>query len=73
MKTLLKILAVILALGVAVGCFCLESYLFMLLVNWLASTFAFDLALTFAQSCGIVLLLSFIGGFFKIKIKVKAE
>lgn len=60
-----KVLIVLLVIGVVFGVFCLEGWLFMLLANWVLGLFNIAFAFTFWQAFGVVLLLSFIGGFFK--------
>lgn len=59
------ILIVIVVLALVFGCICLEAWLGMLLFNWVISLFGGTFTFTFWQTFGIVLLLSFIGGFFK--------
>lgn len=60
-----KVLIVLLIIGIVFGVFCLEGWLFMLLANWVLGLFDIAFAFTFWQAFGVVLLLSFIGGFFK--------
>lgn len=60
-----KVLIVLLIIGIVFGVFCLEGWLFMLLANWVLGLFNIAFAFTFWQAFGVVLLLSFIGGFFK--------
>ena len=59
------ILIVIIVLALVFGCFCLEAWLGMLLFNWVISLFGGAFTFTFWQAFGIVLVLSFIGGFFR--------
>ena len=59
------ILIVIIALALVFGCFCLEAWLGMLLFNWVISLFGGTFVFTFWQAFGVVVVLSFIGGFFK--------
>jgi hypothetical protein len=62
----MKYLALIVAVLALVFCAtCIEGWLLMLIVNWVASLFGAAFTLTFWQSFGICVLLSFIGGFFK--------
>lgn len=60
---IILIAAIVLAL--VFGCLCLEAWLCMLLFNWVITLFGGAFALTFWQAFGIVLVLSFIGSFFR--------
>lgn len=60
---IILIAAIVLAL--VFGCLCLEAWLCMLLFNWVIALFGGAFAFTFWQAFGIVLVLSFIGSFFK--------
>jgi hypothetical protein len=59
------LLTVILVIALLFGFACLESWIGMLIINWVLSLFNVTFALTFWQAFGIVVLLSFVGGFFK--------
>lgn len=59
------LLAVIIVIALVFGVLCFEGWIFMLLANWVLSLFSVAFAFTFWQAFGVVLLLSFIGGFFK--------
>lgn len=59
------LLAVIIVIALVFGVLCFEGWVFMLLANWVLSLFSVAFAFTFWQAFGVVLLLSFIGGFFK--------
>lgn len=59
------ILIAVIALAIVFGCICLEAWLGMLLSNWVIALFGGAFAFTFWQAFGIVLVLSFIGSFFK--------
>jgi hypothetical protein len=62
----MKYLALIVVALALVFCItCIEGWLLMLIVNWVASLFGVAFALTFWQAFGICVLLSFVGGFFK--------
>ena len=64
-KTLTIIGAVVVSLAIAFGIGCAESWLFMKIANWVLGLFNVTFKLTFWQSFGVCVLLSFIGGFFK--------
>lgn len=59
--TLLVILCVILALGIAFGVFCLEGWIFMLLWNWLAIALFSAPYFGYWLCVGIVFALNFLG------------
>ena len=58
-------LAIILVIALVFGLLCLKGWIFMLLANWVLGLFSIAFAFTFWQAFGIVVLLSFIGSFFK--------
>ena len=58
-------LAIILVIALVFGVLCLEGWIFMLLANWVLGLFSIAFTFTFWQAFGIVVLLSFIGSFFK--------
>ena len=62
MKTMLTIILVII---VTFGLYCLEAWVGMLLFNWVMGLLGYAFMLTFWQTFGICVLLTFIGGFFK--------
>lgn len=64
-KRMSTLLAVIIVIALVFGILCFEGWIFMLLANWVLSLFSVAFAFTFWQAFGVVLLLSFIGGFFK--------
>ncbi len=64
-----NLLGLILGILIVVGFMCLESWIFMLIANWVFSLLGFAFAFTFAQAFGVCLLLSFVGGFFKKSTK----
>lgn len=64
-KTLTIIGAVVAILALVFGIGCAESWLFMKIANWVLGLFNVAFKLTFWQSFGVCMLLSFIGGFFK--------
>ena len=58
-------LTVVIALVLAFVVTCIEAWIGMLLFNWVIALFGGTFALTFWQTFGIVVALSFIGKFFK--------
>ena len=65
MKEILSIMGtVIVIVALAFGIGCVESWLFMIIANWVLRLLNVAFKLTFWQSFGICLLLSFIGSFF---------
>ena len=61
-------LAVILVIALVFGLVCLESWVGMLIFNWVMGLFGCAFALTFWQAFGVCVLLSFIGGFFRTTV-----
>ena len=62
METFMKIIAI---LAIAFGCVCFEAWLGMLIVNWVAGLFGSAWTITFWQSFGACILLSFVGRYFR--------
>ena len=63
MKAFLGFLLAILIIGFVVGVFCFESWLLMLLINWLVPMiFPSFIALTFGQCCALNLICSILFG-----------
>lgn len=58
-------LGIVLALVLVFAVFCFESWLGMVIINWVAELFLLNFEITFWQAFGLCVLLSFIGGFFK--------
>lgn len=58
-------LAVIIVLALVFGVVCFEAWIGMLIFNWVMGLFGVAFALTFWQTFGVCVLLSFVGGFFK--------
>lgn len=69
MKTLKKIILVLVVLALAFGGVCFEAWLGMLLFNWVMDLFSCAFALTFWQAFGACVLLNFVGSFFRTKSK----
>lgn len=66
MNTVFKIIGIVVGVGaLIVGVVCLEAWIFMLLANWALGLFKVAFTFSFVQSIGAVILLSFIGSFFK--------
>lgn len=64
-KNVKSLLSLVLGLLIVAGFMCFESWIFMLIANWVFSLLNFAFAFTFPQAFGVCLLLSFVGGFFK--------
>ena len=63
MKAILGFLIVVLIIGLAVGLFCFESWILMLLINWLVPMIVPSfVALTFGQCCALNLICSILFG-----------
>ena len=60
-----KIITVLVILGAVFGGYCLSSWIFQLLWNWVAVDLFNAPVITFWKSMGLVLLLSFVGGLVK--------
>lgn len=65
---MITFLTIIFTVALVFGSFFLEGWIFMLLANWVFGLFNITFAFTFWQAFGIILLLNFIGGFFKNSI-----
>lgn len=62
---MVTVFVLIIVIAMVFGLLCLEGWIFMLLANWVLGLFSIAFTFTFWQAFGIVVLLSFIGGFFK--------
>lgn len=58
-------LSLILIIALWIGFSLLEGWIFMLLANWVLSLFGIGFTFTLKQALGVVIMLDFIGGFFK--------
>jgi len=71
----MEIIKVILIVGFVIGLtilgYCLSGWIFMLLWNWVLVDLFSAPIISFWQSLGIIILLSFISGMFKITINNK--
>lgn len=64
LATIIMLLLVVLAVGLIVGTFCLEGWLFMLLWNWVAVELFNAPILGYWLCVGIVIFITFIGRLF---------
>lgn len=71
--TLVLILCIVLALGIAFGLFCLQGWIFMLLWNWLAVSLFGANPLGFWVCVGIVFALNFLGRLIFGRSRVRRE
>ena len=61
-------LVAILVIALAFGIICAEAGIGMLIFNWVMGLFNCAFTITFWQSFGVCILLSFIGGFFRTTV-----
>jgi hypothetical protein len=59
------LLAIIIVIALVFGIMCLEGWIGMVIINWVAGLFSLGFTITFWQAFGLCILLSFIGSFFK--------
>lgn len=70
MKAFLGFLLTILIIGLVVGVFVFESWLLMLLINWLAPMFISTFtALSLGQACGLNLIFSILFGGISVRVR----
>lgn len=70
MKAFLGFLLTILIIGLVVGVFVFESWLLMLLINWLVPMFVPSfVALTLGQACGLNLIFSILFGGISVRFR----
>lgn len=50
---------------IIVGAICLDAFVLKLLVNWILTLFKVNYSIEFLQSLAVVILLWFVGSFFK--------
>ena len=74
LATLIILLLVVLAVGLIVGTFCLEGWVFMLLWNWVAVELFNAPVLGYWLCVGIVIFITFIGRlFFGVRVSTKVD
>lgn len=70
MKAFLGFLLLVLIVGLTVGLFCFESWLLMLLINWLVPiVFPSFVALTFGQCCVLNFICSILFGGVSVRVR----
>ena len=70
MKTFLGFLLTILIIGLVVGVFVFESWLLMLLINWLVPIFFPSfIGLTLGQACGLNFIFSILFGGVSVRVR----
>ena len=62
------LLAIIFLIAIIFGSVCLETWVYMLLWNWIAVSLFSAPVLTFWVSFGMLALLNIIGSFFRVRI-----
>lgn len=59
------IIGCLIGILIIVGMICLDAFILKILINWTFTLFNIDYSIVFLQSLAIVLLLWFIGSYFK--------